>query len=175
MGIKVGIVGTGQMGTGIAHVCAHSRHNVLIYDKAAGAAAQSLDRIEANLSRQAARQIIPADSVAEAMGRIQVADDMAALGDCDLVIEAVTEDEDAKLAVYEELCPLLKPDAFIATNTSSISVTRLASATDRPGKFIGVHFMNPVPMMDLVELIRGIATDQATYEFARDFAEGIDS
>jgi 3-hydroxybutyryl-CoA dehydrogenase len=170
----VGIVGVGQMGMGIAHVCALASHDVLIYDSSPGIAERAIVLIEGNLARQAARKMITEDSASAALGRIKVVDSLPALGGCDIVIEAVTEDEDAKIAVYRELCPVLKPEAVLATNTSSISVTRLGAATDRPGRFIGIHFMNPVPMMELVELVRGIATDEDTYQYAHHFAAGLD-
>jgi len=173
MSETIGIIGIGQMGAGIAHVCALARHDVLIFDKAAGVAEDGLGRIQANLTRQAIRKMIPDDAVDAATGRISVVGSMAELGNCDLVIEAATEDEDTKVGVFEELCPHLKPETYLASNTSSISITRLAAATDRPGKFIGIHFMNPVPMMELVELIRGIATEEATYAYASKFCDGL--
>ena len=169
----VGVVGAGQMGSGIAHVCAHAGHEVLLFDGTPGVAAQSLKNIETNLVRQAARKMIAEDSVSAAMSRIRVVDTMAEFKPCDLVIEAVTENEETKIGVYQELCPHLPPETVIATNTSSISVTRLAAATDRPGRFIGIHFMNPAPLMELVELIRGIATDEDTYHIAHEFAVGL--
>jgi len=170
----IGIVGVGQMGMGIAHVCALASHDVLIYDSAPGIAERAIVLIEGNLARQAARKMIPEDSATAALSRIKVVDDLSALGDCDIVIEAVTENEEAKIAVYSDLCPILKPEAVLATNTSSISVTLLGAATDRPERFIGIHFMNPVPMMELVELVRGIATDEDTYQYAHKFAVGLD-
>ena len=171
--MKVGVVGAGQMGCGIAHVAALASHDVLLFDNVAGVAEQAVTNIHANLTRQAARQIIVESSVKPALEHIQVVDSLADLGDCDLVIEAASENEAVKISIYQELCPFLRPDTVLATNTSSISVTRLAAATDRPERFIGIHFMNPVPMMELVELIRGIATDQPTYELALEFAIGL--
>lgn len=169
----VGVVGAGQMGSGIAHVCALAGHDVLLFDGLPGVAVQALENIEGNLVRQAARKMITEDSVSTAIGRIRVVDTFADFAACALVIEAVTENEEAKIGVYQELCPHLPPETVIATNTSSISVTRLAAATDRPGRFIGIHFMNPAPLMELVELIRGIATDEDTYHFAHEFAVGL--
>ncbi len=172
--MKVGVIGAGQMGSGIAHVAALASHDVLLFDHMPGVAEQAITKIHANLTRQAARQKIVETSVQPALDHINIVEGLADLGDCDLIIEAATENEQVKIAIFEELCPLLKPEAILATNTSSISVTRLAAATDRPERFIGIHFMNPVPLMELVELIRGIATDQATYEMAHDFVQGLD-
>ena len=173
MSENVGVIGVGQMGAGIAHVCALASHNVLIYDQFPGVADKALENIEGNLARQVVRKLITPDEASAALGRIQVAENLASLSSCALVIEAVSEDENVKIGIYKELCPLLPPEVVIATNTSSISVTRLAAATDRPERFIGIHFMNPVPLMELVELVRGIATDEETYLFARDFARGL--
>jgi 3-hydroxybutyryl-CoA dehydrogenase len=173
MSMKVGVVGAGQMGSGIAHVAALASHDVLLFDSAAGKADKAVGKIHANLTRQAARGLIVETSVKPALDHINVVVGLGDLAGCDLVIEAATENEQVKIAIFQELCPLLGPDTVLATNTSSISVTRLAAATDRPERFIGIHFMNPVPMMELVELIRGIATDQATYELALEFATGL--
>jgi 3-hydroxybutyryl-CoA dehydrogenase len=173
MSMKVGVVGAGQMGSGIAHVAALASHDVLLFDNVAGVSEQAITKIHANLTRQAARQIIVESSVKPALDHIRVVDSLADLGDCDLVIEAASENEEVKISIYQDLCPFLRPDTVLATNTSSISVTRLAASTDRPERFIGIHFMNPVPMMELVELIRGIATDQPTYELALEFATGL--
>jgi 3-hydroxybutyryl-CoA dehydrogenase len=167
---RIGVIGAGQMGSGIAHVCALADFEVLLNDLSPEALEGALAQIERNLSRQVARGRIREEEKAAALGRIQVADDFAAFGACDMVIEAATENEQVKREIYKKLVPALKPDAVIATNTSSISITRLASATDRPGKFIGLHFMNPVPVMTLVELIRGIATDEETLALTRDLA-----
>jgi 3-hydroxybutyryl-CoA dehydrogenase len=166
----IGIVGAGRMGRGIAHVCALAGLDVVLSDVSAAALAQARDTIERNLSRQVGRGRIREEDKAAALRHISTSADYAAFADCDMVIEAATEKEDVKREIYKKLVPLLKPAALIASNTSSISITRLASATDRPGKFIGMHFMNPVPVMSLVELIRGIATDEATFTATRDLA-----
>jgi len=166
----IGVIGAGQMGRGIAHVCALAGLDVVVTDVSAAALAQSRETIERNLSRQVARGRIGEEDKAAALRHIATAADYAAFADCDMVIEAATEKEEVKREIYQKLVPLLKPAALIASNTSSISITRLASATDRPGKFIGMHFMNPVPVMSLVELIRGIATDEATFTATRDLA-----
>jgi 3-hydroxybutyryl-CoA dehydrogenase len=166
----IGIVGAGQMGRGIAHVCALAGLDVVMTDVSATALAQGRETIERNLSRQVARGRIHEEDKAAALHRISTTADYAGFADCDMVIEAATEKEEVKREIYKKLVPLLKPAALIASNTSSISITRLASATDRPGKFIGMHFMNPVPVMTLVELIRGIATDEETFTATRDLA-----
>jgi 3-hydroxybutyryl-CoA dehydrogenase len=168
---RIGVVGAGQMGSGIAHVCALAGFDVVLTDNDSAALANALATIERNLSRQVARGTIREEDKAAALARIRAAADYAAFADCDMVIEAATEKEEVKRAIFKQLTPLLKPEALIATNTSSISITRLAAATDRPGKFIGMHFMNPVPVMTLVELIRGIATEDETFALARDLAE----
>jgi 3-hydroxybutyryl-CoA dehydrogenase len=167
---RIGIIGAGQMGRGIAHVCALAGLDVLLTDISPEALAAGRETIDRNLSRQVARGRIHEEDKAAALGRIGMAADYAAFADCDMVIEAATEREAVKREIFTRVVPALRPDALIATNTSSISITRLAAATDRPGKFIGMHFMNPVPVMALVELIRGIATDEATFEAARDLA-----
>ena len=157
----VGVIGAGQMGGGIAHVFGLAGYRVVLYDIDPGQIDKALETIKHNLGRQVAAGTITEDAKRSAIERIATATKLDDLGDVDLAIEAVTENEDVKRSVYGALCPVLKPDAVLATNTSSISVTRLAAATDRPEKFIGMHFMNPVPMMELIELIRGIATDKA--------------
>jgi 3-hydroxybutyryl-CoA dehydrogenase len=167
---RIGVIGAGQMGRGIAHVCALAGLDVVMTDVSAAALAQGRETIERNLSRQVARGRIGEEDKAAALRHIATAADYTAFADCDMVIEAATEKEEVKREIYKKLVPLLKPAALIASNTSSISITRLASATDRPGKFIGMHFMNPVPVMTLVELIRGIATDEATFTATRDLA-----
>jgi 3-hydroxybutyryl-CoA dehydrogenase len=166
----IGVIGAGQMGRGIAHVCALAGLDVVMTDVSAAALAQGRETIERNLSRQVARGRIREEDKAAALRHIATAADYTAFADCDMVIEAATEKEEVKREIYKKLVPLLKPAALIASNTSSISITRLASATDRPGKFIGMHFMNPVPVMTLVELIRGIATDEATFTATHDLA-----
>ena len=159
----IGIIGAGQMGSGIAHVCALSGLDVRLLDANADALPKAVAGIDKNIERQVQRGKVKAEDKAAAMKRISTASDYASLTPCDLVIEAATENEAVKREVFKKLCPVLRPEALIASNTSSISITRLAAATDRPAKFIGMHFMNPVPVMQLVELIRGIATDEPTF------------
>ena len=167
---RIGIIGAGQMGGGIAHVCALVGIDVVVTDINEEALQRGRQAIERNLGRQVARGTIREEDKAAALARIHMGLDYALFADCDMVIEAATEKEDVKRDVFKKLVPMLKPAALIATNTSSISITRLASATDRPGKFIGMHFMNPVPAMSLVELIRGIATDEETFAATRELA-----
>jgi 3-hydroxybutyryl-CoA dehydrogenase len=167
---RIGIIGAGQMGRGIAQVCAAAGLAVVLTDASADVLGNAREVIGRSMSRQVARGRIREEDMAAALSRISVAPDYAAFGDCDMVIEAATEKEEVKREIFKKLVPMLKPAALIASNTSSISITRLASATDRPGKFIGMHFMNPVPVMSLVELIRGIATDEATFAATRDLA-----
>ncbi|MEF2553652.1 3-hydroxybutyryl-CoA dehydrogenase [Aurantimonas sp. A2-1-M11] len=171
---NVGIVGAGQMGSGIAHVSALAGYGVTLYDISGDRAAAGLEKIAATLDRQLASQKITRDDRDQAMARIVTTTDTAALGTADLVIEAATEDETVKRKIYREICPHLAPGAILATNTSSISITRLASATDRPERFMGIHFMNPVPVMKLVELVRGIATEDSTFEQARHYVTALD-
>ena len=166
---KVGVVGAGQMGSGIAHVCALAGLNVLLNDVSADRIKAGMATINGNMARQVSRKRISDDERQAALKRIGAADTFDALGDCDLVIEAATEKEDVKRSIFTNLCGSLKPDAIVGSNTSSISITRLASATDRPERFIGIHFMNPVPLMELVEVIRGIATDDQTFEATKQF------
>src|SRR6187455_2547080 len=166
---KVGIIGTGQMGSGIAHVVALSGYDVLLSDLSKERVDKGLEAIGKNLSRQIASGKITEEESKQALARISYAESYQDLADADLVIEAATEDETVKRKIFVALCPFLKPEAIVATNTSSISITRLAAATDRPERFIGIHFMNPVPLMELVELIRGIATDDATFEASKAF------
>ncbi|WP_370194130.1 MULTISPECIES: 3-hydroxybutyryl-CoA dehydrogenase [Aurantimonas] len=170
----VGIVGAGQMGSGIAHVSALAGYGVTLYDIAEDRTSAGRDKIAATLDRQLASQKITQADRDAAMARIVTTTDTAALGTADLVIEAATEDETVKRKIYREICPHLAPGAILATNTSSISITRLASATDRPERFMGIHFMNPVPVMKLVELVRGIATEDATFESARHYVTALD-
>ena len=167
---RIGVIGAGQMGGGIAHVCALAGIDVVVIDIDNEALQRGEQAIERNLSRQVARGTIREEDKDAVLARIRMGLDYALFGDCGMVIEAATEKEDIKREIFKKLTPALKPDALIATNTSSISITRLASATDRPGKFIGMHFMNPVPVMTLVELIRGIATDEDTFAVTRDLA-----
>ncbi|MGD9503186.1 MAG: 3-hydroxybutyryl-CoA dehydrogenase [Methyloceanibacter sp.] len=170
---KIGIIGAGQMGSGIAHVIALSGYDVALHDLAKEKVDAALGTIDKNLTRQVASGKISEDDKRKALSRITYADTMAKLGDADLVIEAATEDETVKRKIFVALCPFLKPNAIVSTNTSSISITRLAAATDRPERFIGLHFMNPAPVMELVEMIRGIATEDATFGRTRDFVESL--
>jgi 3-hydroxybutyryl-CoA dehydrogenase len=167
---RIGVIGAGQMGAGIAHVCALAGFDVAVIDVDNEALQRGRQTVERNLSRQVARGSFREEDKQAALGRIHMGLDYTRFSDCDMVVEAATENEKVKREIYAKLKPVLKPDALIATNTSSISITRLASATDRPGKFIGMHFMNPVPMMSLVELIRGIATDEETFAVTRELA-----
>ena len=160
---RIGIVGAGQMGNGIAHVMALAGYDVLLTDISADALQNAIDLIDRNLERQVGRGKIDEGEKTKAMARIKTTVTLTELGQTDLVIEAATERETVKQAIFEDLLPHLKPDTILTSNTSSISITRLASRTDRPEKFMGFHFMNPVPVMQLVELIRGIATDEPTY------------
>jgi 3-hydroxybutyryl-CoA dehydrogenase len=170
---NVGVIGAGQMGNGIAHVLALNGFDVTLYDINPAAVDKGLERIAHNLHRQAARGLIKDADVEPALARIHKATDLDSLKDRELVIEAATEDESVKRKIFQDLCPRLNETALVATNTSSISVTRLAAATDRPERFIGLHFMNPVPMMQLVEVIRGIATDDATFQAALDIVRRV--
>ena len=165
----VGVIGAGQMGNGIAHVCALAGFSVLLNDVSPDRINSSLATINGNMARQVSKELISEEERKAALGRIEPAEQLDALFDCDLIIETAAEREDVKLKIFSELCPLIKPEAIIGTNTSSISITRLASSTDRPERFIGIHFMNPVPLMELVELIRGIATADSTFEITKAF------
>ena len=161
---SIGVVGAGQMGNGIAHVLALAGYDVLLTDISQDQLTAALALIEKNLARQVSRGKISEADKAAALGRIRTTLKLTDLGACDLIIEAATERETVKQAIFEDLLPHLQPHTILTSNTSSISITRLASRTDRPEKFMGFHFMNPVPVMQLVELIRGIATDEATYQ-----------
>ncbi|EEW59693.1 MAG: 3-hydroxybutyryl-CoA dehydrogenase [Pseudomonadota bacterium] len=161
---KVGVIGAGQMGNGIAHVLALAGFNVVLNDISQQALDSALSLIQKNLARQASRGKIEDAEVAATMDRISTTLTLADLGQTDLVIEAATEREAVKQAIFEDLLPHLQPHTILTSNTSSISITRLASRTDRPERFMGFHFMNPVPVMQLVELIRGIATDEDTFQ-----------
>jgi 3-hydroxybutyryl-CoA dehydrogenase len=169
----VGVIGAGQMGNGIAHVVALAGYSVALNDLSKDKVDAALANIERNLSRQVTRGAIKDAEMKDALKRISYAASIADVGQCDIVIEAATEDEQVKRKIFTEVCPSLKADALLASNTSSISITRLAAATDRPERFIGMHFMNPVPMMQLVELIRGIATEDETFTAARGFVESL--
>jgi len=161
---RVGVIGAGQMGNGIAHVCALAGLDVSLLDARPDALDRGMATISRNMDRQVNRTLISPEDKIEALARIRSGIDYAMFDDCDLVIEAATEKEDVKRTVYKQLIPHLTPACLLASNTSSISITRLGAATDRPEKFIGMHFMNPVPMMKLVEIIRGIATDEPTFQ-----------
>jgi 3-hydroxybutyryl-CoA dehydrogenase len=160
---RVGVIGAGQMGNGIAHVCALAGLPVTLVDIKAEALAKAMATMARNMERQVNRSIISSDDRDAALARVTTSTDYESFGDADLVIEAATEKEDVKRAIFSALTPRLKPSCIVASNTSSISITRLGAATDRPEKFIGMHFMNPVPVMKLVEIIRGIATDEPTF------------
>jgi 3-hydroxybutyryl-CoA dehydrogenase len=168
---RVGVIGAGQMGNGIAHVCALAGLDVIMLDVKSSALDAAMKTITRNLDRQVNRKLIGPEDKLDALARIHTSLDYAELGDADFVIEAATEKESVKLAIYELLTPHLKPGCMLASNTSSISITRLGAATDRPEKFIGMHFMNPVPVMKLVEIIRGIATDEPTFQAVHALAE----
>ena len=169
----VGVIGAGQMGSGIAHVCALAGYDVFLNDVAPERIDASLKLIGRNMARQASRGIISDDDMDAALSRIHPAQSLAEIGVADLAIEAATENEETKKQIFRALQPHLSETTLLASNTSSISITRLASATDRPERFIGLHFMNPVPLMKLVEIIRGIATDAGTYEVAVAFAKSL--
>jgi 3-hydroxybutyryl-CoA dehydrogenase len=164
---KIGVIGAGQMGNGIAHVAALAGIDVVLHDLSEDRIKSGLATINGNLSRQLSKNLITEEERQKALLRIDGAPQVDDLRDCDLIIEAATENEQVKVKIFQSVCPIAKPDAILATNTSSISITRLASTTDRPERFIGIHFMNPVPVMQLVELIRGIATEDETFEASR--------
>ena len=168
---KVGVIGAGQMGGGIAHVAALTGYDVVLMDAQEAALEKGLKTIEKNLNRQAEKEKIKADDVPATLKRIATTSTLQDMADCDIVIEAATENESIKQKIFTELDSLLKPSGIIASNTSSISITRLAAVTKRPEKFIGMHFMNPVPIMKLVEIINGIATDDATFKATKEMAE----
>ena len=167
---KIGVIGAGQMGHGIAHVAALAGYDVQLSDISEDALSHAVEAIEGNMMRQARRGLIKDEERAPALKRIHTGTGYGAFKDCDIVVEAATENEAVKREIYKELCPHLNPDAIVASNTSSISITRLAAATDRASKFMGMHFMNPVPMMALVELIRGLATDEDTFSTVKELA-----
>jgi len=168
---KVGVIGAGAMGNGIAHVCSLAKLDVSLVDINENQLGKALDTIKGNMGRQIRKQLITEGDRDAALKRIKTSQQYDALKDCDIVIEAATEKEDIKKEIMKKVSPMLKPSALIASNTSSISITRLGAATDRPSKFIGIHFMNPVPVMQLVELIRGLATDDDTFNAAKQLAE----
>ena len=167
----IGVVGAGQMGNGIAHVCALAGYEVILNDISQDALDAGVTTIEKNLSRQLSRELISMDEMKAAQARIKTSTEVKSLDVVDLAIEAATENREIKEKIFASLCDVVPKHAYLATNTSSISVTRLASTTDRPEKFIGLHFMNPVPLMKLMEIIRGLATDQDTYDMATGLAD----
>lgn len=171
---SVGIIGAGQMGGGIAHVCAMAGYEVHVHDVSAEGLQSMLATISGNLARQVSSGKTTGADRDAALARIRLAPEITDLAAMDMVIEAATEDETVKRKIYQQICPVLNPEAILATNTSSLSITRLASATDRPERFIGIHFMNPVPVMKLVELVRGIATEDETFQSARGFVDSLD-
>lgn len=164
---QIAVIGAGQMGSGIAHVCALAGYKVLLNDVSPDRVEAGLATIKANLTRQVSSNRITADARDATLNNLIAAPTLDQLSNVDLVIESAVENESVKRKIFSQVCPLLKPEALLSTNTSSISITRLAAATDRPERFIGIHFMNPVPIMELVELVRGIATDEPTYQAAR--------
>ncbi|MBM7485698.1 3-hydroxybutyryl-CoA dehydrogenase [Bradyrhizobium sp. USDA 3686] len=166
---KVGVIGAGQMGNGIAHVAALAGFDVVLNDISTDRLKSGMATINGNLTRQVSKKAVSEDDKAKAMARIVAGEKLEDLADCDLVIETAVEKEEVKRKIFHDLCAVLKPEAIVASDTSSISITRLAAATDRPERFIGIHFMNPVPLMELVELIRGIATDDQTFEASKEF------
>jgi 3-hydroxybutyryl-CoA dehydrogenase len=170
---KIGIIGAGQMGNGIAQVCAVAGYDVALNDISEDRIHAGLATINGNLAKLIQKGALDESARQKALTHIVPAPALENLGDCDLVIEAATENEEVKRRIFQALCPMLRSDAMIASNTSSISITRLASGTDRPERFIGIHFMNPVPRMQLVELIRGIATEDPTFEQAKQFISAL--
>ncbi len=170
---KVGIIGAGQMGNGIAHVCSLSNYDVVLNDLSADNLDKGMATIKKNMDRQVSKGAISAEERDKAMSRIVPATDLKAMAEMDLVIEAATEHEETKRKIFAAVTPVLHPDAMIASNTSSISITRLAASTDRAEQFIGIHFMNPVPVMKLIELVRGIATDEQTFITSKKFADSL--
>lgn len=170
---KVGVIGAGQMGNGIAHVAAVAGFDVLLNDVAEDRIKSALATIDGNLKRLVAKSGLTDDARKAALNKIKPAAGIDALADCDIVIESAAEKEEVKRKIFHDLCAVLKHDAIVASNTSSISITRLAAATDRPERFIGIHFMNPVPRMELVEIIRGIATEDATFETSKAFVTSL--
>ena len=169
----VGVIGAGQMGGGIAHVSALAGYDVLLHDAEPARIDAALEQVRANLGRQVHRELITQSDADAALARIKGAREIKALAPGDLIIESIVELDEAKRKVFADLQPVLKPNAILASNTSSISITRLAATTDRPDKFIGIHFMNPAPVMKLVELIRGLATSQETYDASVKFVESL--
>ncbi|MEO1703122.1 MAG: 3-hydroxybutyryl-CoA dehydrogenase [Pseudomonadota bacterium] len=172
MDIKtIGVIGAGQMGAGIAQVSAAAGYQVVLTDVSVENATAAIDKINATAEKLVAREKMSAEVQSAIANNLRAAGDLSALSQCDLAIEAASENENVKNSIFAELCPILKPDAIIATNTSSLSITRLAQKTDRAEKFMGIHFMNPVPVMKLVELVRGIATEDETYQAGKNYVD----
>src|SRR5690606_38614495 len=171
---NIGVIGAGQMGCGIAHVSALAGYKVQMYDLSQDRIEAALATINGNLARQVSNSKLTDEERKNALSHIAGSADLNDLASIDLVIEAATEDETVKRQIYAQVCPVLKPEALLATNTSSLSITRLASATDRPEQFMGIHFMNPVPVMKLVELVRGIATGEKTFDSAKEYVRSLD-
>lgn len=167
---NVGVIGAGKMGVGIAHVCAASGFKIKLVDISDEILSEAINTIDQNLSRLVKRGRMSEDQKQITLQNVSISSEIKTLADCDLVIEAATEDENIKKLIYDKICPILRDDTILATNSSSISITRLAAQTDRPGKFMGVHFMNPAPLMELIELINGIATEQTIYDIIHQFA-----
>ena len=167
---NVGVIGAGKMGVGIAHVCAASGFNIKLVDISDEILSEAKNTIEQNLSRLVKRGRMSEDQKQITLQNVSISPEIKTLADCDLVIEAATEDENVKKLIYDKICPILRDDTILATNSSSISITRLAAQTDRPEKFMGVHFMNPAPLMELIELINGIATEQTIFDIIHQFA-----
>lgn len=170
---KIGIIGAGQMGNGIAHVCSLANYDVVLNDLYKDNLDKAMATIQGNMARQVSKGKVTEDQKNDALKKISTSVAMDDLADVDLVIEAATEHEETKRKIYSTLTPIMRPDAMIASNTSSISITRLAASTDRAEQFIGIHFMNPVPVMKLIELVRGIATDEQTFTVAKKFADSL--
>ena len=166
---KVGVIGAGQMGVGISHVCAASGFDITLVDLSDEILSDAQSTIDKNLNRLLKRGKLSEAEKVETLEHLTLSTNISEISECDLVIEAATEDEEVKRSIYDKVCPVLKKDAILASNTSSISITRLAAQTDRPEQFIGVHFMNPAPLMELIELISGIATDQSVYDTIHEF------
>ena len=167
---NVGVIGAGKMGVGIAHGCAASGFNIKLVDISDGIFSEAINTIDQNLSRLVKRGKMSEDQKQITLQNVSISSEIKTLADCDLVIEAATEDENVKKLIYDKICPILRDDTILATNSSSISITRLAAQTDRPEKFMGVHFMNPAPLMELIELINGIATELTIFDIIHQFA-----
>ncbi len=170
---KIGIIGAGQMGNGIAHVCSLSKYEVILNDLDKDNLDKGMATIQGNMARQVSKGAISEEQMQAALDNITPSLALDSMSEVDLVIEAATEHEETKRKIFSAVTPILRPEALIASNTSSLSITRLAAATDRAEQFIGIHFMNPVPVMKLIELVRGIATDENTFKTAKQFADNL--